>query len=353
MNSRQFSPHLRRPLAAMFSAWLALAPGRVLAEDTAADRTAAMQRQYREAHEAMRRKDWGQARSILLQLWNESQTYDVAASLAEAEYSLGNHLQAARHINYALDNVPPNERPETIQRLRDALRKVEAHLGTVHVQVNQSGAEILVDGVTIGRSPLAGPLYVEPGPHRIEAKLGDQTAQRAIDAVAAQSSRIELELAAAQPLAQPDGAAPMLPGGALSTQENPQRAQAPGKSSVPVYIGIGATALGLATWVGFGIAAADAREDAGNQSTALSPSGCTAGSSSSSACRDLETTIDRQRGYATVSNVGMGVAIVGGAMTLGYILFWPTRTAKVASSRFVPSLSLHRSGASASVGGVF
>lgn len=302
----------------------------------------------------MGRKDWEEARRVLLRLWNDSRTYDVAASLSDVEYALGNHLAAAGYIDFALDNVAPNERPETVQRFRAALEKIRKHLGTIHVEVDESGAEVRVDGVGIGRSPLGGALYVEPGHHVIEARLGAQTAQQNIQAVAGQSARITLALRPSPSLPGADRVTSLTPPEPSFGNDGGSRtSQTPGKSTLPVYVGLGVTSLGLAAWVGFGIAASSARTDAGDRSAALGESGCAGALSTSSACRDLQDTIDRQQAYVTVSTVGMGAALVGAAATLGYIFLWPARPRRATSGLFVPSLSVHASGASAAIGSSF
>ena len=74
---------------------------------TAADSPESEQARYREAHRAIAKKDWTAARELLLPLWADSPTYDVASSLALVEYQLGDYPMAARHLAFALEHVAP------------------------------------------------------------------------------------------------------------------------------------------------------------------------------------------------------------------------------------------------------
>jgi hypothetical protein len=136
---------------------------------------------YREAHAAMERSDWQEARAVLLELWQRSKSYDVAASLGEVEHALGNDVSAARYLTFAVAHLAPKERPETLTRYRAALRELEAQVGRVQVNVSEEAAEIRIDGNLVGLSPLSSTVFVTPGEHTIEARGQGSTASNRIE----------------------------------------------------------------------------------------------------------------------------------------------------------------------------
>lgn len=357
LHSRSFGRLVPVALAIAVS----LSPGPVCAQQTEpADLTAA-QRDYRKAHEAMREKDWTGARRLLLGLWEKAQTYDVAASLAEVEYELGNYASAAQYMSFALKHVLPNEEASTVERMRAALEQIRTKVGTLSLTVNQPGAEVRVDGKTIGKSPLPGEIFLEPGTHLVEAELGAEASARSVNVVAGQKYTIDLELTTSAPseVAPPPGEShPPAAGAAVTASVNPKPLDSgAGKSVVPIYAGLGVTAAGLATWIGFGIAAENAKDDADALEHTLrnefGTSTCSQPTADRKGCKELADTIDRQRRLGTVANVGMGVTLVGAVATLGYILFWPESAAASSGRRVYPSAVVARSGGTVSLVGTF
>jgi energy-coupling factor transporter ATP-binding protein EcfA2 len=62
-----------------------------------------------------------------------------------------------------------------------------------------TAGEILLDGQVKGTSPLDGPLYVAPGSHSLEAKLGNETATASVEATPGQSQEVTLQLSGKVP----------------------------------------------------------------------------------------------------------------------------------------------------------
>jgi hypothetical protein len=51
------------------------------------------------------------------------------------------------------------------------LAEVQAKVNTLRVRVNKPGAEVFVDGASVGMSPVEYDLFVDPGTHTVEARL--------------------------------------------------------------------------------------------------------------------------------------------------------------------------------------
>jgi hypothetical protein len=81
------------------------------------------------------------------------------------------------------------------------LATARAAVVELQVSVDDTGAEILVDGTLEGISPLADPVFVTPGSHSVEAKKGDRSATLSVSGRAGEKKEARLTLAATAPLA--------------------------------------------------------------------------------------------------------------------------------------------------------
>jgi hypothetical protein len=168
------------------------------------------------------------------------QSYDIAANLGNLELDQGMPRDAAEHLAYALRTVAVNVPEDRVKAIRGLLEQAQRLVGAATVRVNVDGAEVLVDGRSIGRSPLSGEIFVDPGKRTIEARLVPYTsAQKTVDIPRAASVPVELVLvlpaAVGSGSAAPLGSAPPLP---TSGPVKP-------KSMVPVGVGVAIAAAGL------------------------------------------------------------------------------------------------------------
>jgi hypothetical protein len=338
--------------AALISVLLLVRPAH--ADSGAFESDAALQR-YREAYRAIGKKEWREARAILLELWPKTRTYDVAASLGQVEYQLQNYASAAHYLAYAIAHVAPKERPENLERYKAALAELRAYVASVRVSVNEPGAEIRVNADSVGVTPIKSELFLDPGSYLIEARASDRAISRQVNVERGRSYLFELTLPTDAPSAQSSVEPTVVsgPSRALSRDQPRESSELePHRSRVPLWIGVGVTAAGVAGAVGFGVAAASARDDASAIRARLGPSGCTSGSAAANDCRAAVEAVDRQQSYATLSTISIGVAAAGAIGTLSYWLFWPEPQARSAL-RLQPVLGVHRAHAGIALEGDF
>jgi hypothetical protein len=314
--------------------------------------------EYRAALKAIDQKDWATAQKILLGLWRQAHTYDVAASLGQIEYYRKNYAASARYIAYALANLPPKEGQATADRLKTALEELKPHVGTAQISVNEPSAEIRINGEQIGVSPLAADVFLDPGPAEIEARLGaDRVAIQTVTVNAGGAYQVILTIppetlpptpVAPLPVAEP--VSPPAPAPQEPTQQHPSS-----KSMVPVYIGAGITTVGLGMAIGFGIAAKNAEDEANGYKSSLGTDGCASGTASASDCKAASDAYDRQRRAATLTQVGLGVSIAGAVATLAYVILWPSGAKKDSALSNVPrpTVAVDRSSGALVVTGQF
>jgi PEGA domain len=166
--------HLRRtvPVAGLLAtlAWSAPAwtqPAKAPREAASEAMTEQARKLYLEGVKAFAKERWAEARAAFLGALALHYHYTTVGNLGSAELRLGQHRSAAQHLaEYVrqLDQDPaatPKERFEG----RAELDKARARVGSVVVHVDVDGATITRDGDVLGVTPLADPLFIEPGAH--------------------------------------------------------------------------------------------------------------------------------------------------------------------------------------------
>jgi hypothetical protein len=313
------------------------------AEPASVEGATISQLEYRRAHEAARRHDWLEARRILLELWARAKTYDVAASLSEAEFALGHPAASAQYMDYALSHVTPNESAATVANMRAALSKLQPQIATIELTSSEPLDAVTLDGVALEFEQSAR-IFVEPGRHVFRAQAGGRTSQRTIEAGAGAAQTLKLELppvaaAAAMPIAS-------------STRSSDATDGGPEPRTVALLVS-GALALGgLGTGVGFGVASNAAESDVTDYRARVGVNGCPDANTSPD-CRALRDAIDSQRHRTQLANVGYGVGAAAGLVTLGVALLWPTTTQHAEKPARVSRLQLRWSGHALELGGDF
>ncbi|WP_437976408.1 PEGA domain-containing protein [Sorangium sp. So ce295] len=102
--------------------------------------------------------------------WELNPTFDVAYNLGNTEYQLKKHKEAATYLSFALRNWPLLKGVAKLKPNAEKwLAESRAQVGALKVSVTVAGAEVLVDGKSVGRAPLEGEVFVDPGEHRVEA----------------------------------------------------------------------------------------------------------------------------------------------------------------------------------------
>ncbi|WP_437756851.1 PEGA domain-containing protein [Sorangium sp. So ce1389] len=215
--------------------------------------------------------------------WELNPTFDVAYNLGNTKYQLKKHREAAQHLSFALRNWPlvktvAKLKPTAEQRFSES----RAQVGAVAVTVSVAGAEVLVDGKVVGRAPLEGEVFVEPGEHQVEARqAGYAPASQTVKVAKGGTAEVKLALALAKsegptaagttegggsaagtgvvgPVAGPPPAGPVEP------QPLPDK-----RSWVPVIALGAASAVGLGVGIGATVASNAASSDAHQQSAAI------------------------------------------------------------------------------------
>jgi hypothetical protein len=309
--------------------------------------------------DAFRNGRYEEARQAFAECYALMPKSDVLRNLSISEIQSGHYVAAARHLTTLLagSDLPPNVREEATKRLEQA----EAQIGKLNITVDVPGATVNIDGAPVGRTPLDGSWYIEPGQHEvIVSKQGYPNETRQIYALAGVAMPINVSLESLRREQERDAHAAQLMG---SREVETPRDRGIGTAATATLITTGTlTAVGLIAGIAFTVSADhhDQKADQiGGNLTGQSPCG-----KDTPLVNDCEhfwkeqsnAHNDRQR--AAVSFIGAGVA---GAATLGYGLYLlldddderAKPTAARSTKSLQPGFALSTRGASVSLQGQF
>jgi hypothetical protein len=137
------------------------------------------------------------AEAAYLEAWKLKKSFDVAGNLGNLEADLKKWRPAAEYIAYAIREFPAGGKPGLRDELLRRLSEAKAQVGTLRIQVNRPGAEVYVDGVSVGVTPLPGEVFVDPGNHLIEVRLeGFPPAQANVAAARGRTDDVAVNLVA-------------------------------------------------------------------------------------------------------------------------------------------------------------
>lgn len=278
---------------------------------------------------------WDEALVAFREAWALQKTYDIAANLGQTEVKLGRLSDAATHLAFAVRSWPVVGKQEARELAKQRFDEVRLKVAAVTIDVNVAGADIVIDGASVGRSPLGEELFVDPGAHRVEVKLaGYEVGRATLDAKAAGTHAVKIELV------REGGEA----SGGLSR----------GARMGLIVGGAVAGAAGLALGVGFTLAANGKADEADTQ-LALLTSDTPAGSlvcpaANTSRAQSCENLVSLRSASDTYTNVATGAFVASGilaagALTLGVWSLVKPATKPTSSLRIEPVVGLSYQGA--------
>lgn len=256
--------------------------------------------------------------------WALKRHPQIAANLADCEVKLGKYRDAAEHFSFMVRDPNGEAQPEEKQEAQRRLKEVQAKIGTLVITVNVGSAEVLLDGKSVGMSPLQEPVFVEPGSHTIEArKDGYLPSKTTTVVVAASSSPLTINL--------------------KSAEQHDER------STGLIIGGAALSAALLGSGIVFTVVSNGKANDADGLSATLKQAGAPRPCQSNA--DDCASINSRRRSRDTFANAAMGSYIAAGALaigTVGYGLFAghgrDSEQSTSAAVRVVPMLTSQQGG---------
>jgi len=253
--------------------------------------------------------------------------YRVLYNIGQVSIQLGRYARAFRTLKEYVARGGAELAPDRASAVQADLSLLSGKIARLSLQVEQEGAQISVDGVAVGRSPLAEPLVVDVGEHRVQVELPGYVAQSQSFTLAGGDRREATFTLQAVETTAPTGTPVATPPGA-------ERPAAPPKAP--------AVRSSRGMWLGVGWATTSALAVGAVVSGAL-------GASAAGDLRDLRATattrtaLDQAQSRATtrllIADVLGGAALAVGAVTLYVQLSGPSRE-KAAHADAKPRLRL-------------
>ncbi|MGC4068850.1 MAG: PEGA domain-containing protein [Polyangiaceae bacterium] len=295
--------------------------------DTAASREAVVKAKklIDEAMKHYARADWEGARELLLEALAVKPHRSILGNLAEVEIRTGRYLDAARHLQRLLAELPENATERRDAALAQ-LAVCREHLSSIQLTIGLEGANVRLNDESLGESPITQEVFVLPGTVNITVEHPDYyPVTRTVEAHEGKREDIAIQLVG-------KAKAPVAPSPSLTSSSH--ASVAPPVSNVTrnviVISGASLAAVGITAgiilwWKGYdnldkadALNAAMDAEDPGNNSQCFGtnlkdPESC-------AKLHELAKRSDRQVNWGTASFVGAGVAAA--AATFTYLL-WP------------------------------
>jgi hypothetical protein len=127
-------------------------------------------------------------------------------NIGQADRDLSRPVEALEAFENFLAGAP-DASPETIADARKSVAELQGKLGQIRIDCDRAGAEVSVDGKSVGLTPLPGLLWATPGRHQVTASRASAAlALENVDVSAGAVQTVTLRLHA---LASPVAAAPV------------------------------------------------------------------------------------------------------------------------------------------------
>lgn len=233
-------------------------------------------------------------------------SYRVLYNIAQAQHALRDFVAAHKSLMQYLADGGADVTGERRTQVEEMAAKLADRIAFVHISVNCVGADVRIDDVSVGASPLSGPIAVNLGTRKVTAtKPGAPAAVRVLTLAGREHAKIDLAIdevaprATAPLTAAAAAAAPSL----ATTAPKPQPAAASGHAALVTTLSMTA-ALAVGTGV-CGYLALGAQRDLKDQ-VATFPN-----------TRDtIEEARSRSRTYGTITDALAAATILSGGAAL-------------------------------------
>ena len=231
----------------------------------------------------------------------------VLYNLGQSSLDAQDYPAALSAFRRYLDESGKDVTPQRRTQVEAELKKLEGRIARVVVRSNADDAEVLVDDVAVGRTPMASPLVVGTGRRKVAVIANGLQQTRTVDLASGDTTTVELLFAAPGAVAAATARSPAPSESTVSPKwPSPPVAPAPKRSaSTGPWIGVVATS---ALAVGAGVTGVlalraktdfDATLDDGPASKA-----------------DVDDARHRTRTWSITTDVLAGAAVVAGVATI-------------------------------------
>jgi hypothetical protein len=242
--------------------------------------------------------------------------YRVLYNIGQVSMQLGRYARAFRTLKEYVARGGSELSPDRAAAVQADLAQLSGKIARLSVQVEQAGAQVSIDGVVVGRSPLAEPLVVDVGEHRVQVDLSGYVTQSQTFTLAGADRRDAAFTLQPTPASDPT-AVPV-----AVQRDKPHVAPVPppatsGSSHRGTWIGVG--------WASTAVLAAGALVSGGLGASAAGDLRDLRGTAGPNRRVELEQAETRASTRLLIADVLGGAALVAGGVTLYLQLSGPSR----------------------------
>jgi hypothetical protein len=160
--------------------------------------TEAARAKYQEGVKAFEAGKFEDARSAFLQAYALKRVPAVLLNLGQSEIKAGHYEDGGNHLQQFIRDHK-TAKPDEITAAQNGITEAKKKTGYIILIVNAVGADLSIDGTSIGKSPLLDPYFVKPGKRTIYASFQGSAATTAIDVKKGVASSATLTLNVSSP----------------------------------------------------------------------------------------------------------------------------------------------------------
>jgi hypothetical protein len=246
--------------------------------------------------------------------------YRVLYNLAQVQTERHDYIAAVKMLEQYLKQGANEIPPERREQVEQELRALKGRVSELVVSTNVQGAELLVDGASMGELPAKEPIVVNSGVRRLMVrKTGYTTTSRSVTIAGGEAVRLEFELTK-DPAAATSGGQ-LLPYDFKSQQVDDTPA------NVPFWISLVATGLFTGGAVTFGVLARQSDEELDKKLDEYPPN-----------VAGIDDTRSELKRNALLTDAFAAAAVVGAGFTVYFAFNAPEKaSAEKDSARTKPS----------------
>lgn len=150
---------------------------------------------FQQAVELYREGSFEGALAEFRKAYQLSPSYRVLYNIAQTQYALHDFVGAQRSLTQYLTDGGVAISAERRAQVDDMMTKLEDRIGFLEISTSVTGADLRVDYVGVGTSPLSGIIPVNVGPRRVSAsKTGSPDAVRVVTVAGRERLKVELNI---------------------------------------------------------------------------------------------------------------------------------------------------------------
>lgn len=174
-------------------------PSEVLARPAAAAKDEARER-YDRGVELFKEGDYRAALIEFERAYELAPHYRVLYNIGQVRYVLKDYAKALTVLSDYLEQGGDRITAKRRRSVEEDLKKLRPRVAQLRVEIDVSGAEVLVDDVPVGRSPLAEALTVSAGRRKVTVAVpGQEPVSRYVDVAGSEEAAVSFDLVAPGP----------------------------------------------------------------------------------------------------------------------------------------------------------